>query len=173
MLTRIAGFIFCLLGLSATPATTRGSEQANQGDVTDGCRLDLSTDKVQYAVGEPINLHILISNVNRDPIDFFGQDYFSYMVEVFLPNGDPSPKTLWGDRNVPPRKVSEESAGETVLPGQTLLDVLDTVNRGFDMTLSGKYVIVVHRSFSIEPDRKKWFEVSSNKLVVEIDDPKD
>jgi hypothetical protein len=58
-----------------------------------------------------------------------------------------------------------------VLPGKTVTEELLAVNRGFDMTEDGKYAIVVHRAFCLESNREKWFDVASNKLVVELSEP--
>jgi hypothetical protein len=171
VLIRFIGCFLCVVGLSAATSIsiTTSDEQAGSGESGHGCQLLLTTDKPKYEVGKPINLHILVSNNNRDPIDYFGEDYVGYSVEVFLPNGDPSPKSLWGERNMPP-KASAETAGGTVLPGKTVTEELLAANRGFDMTEDGKYAIVVHRAFCIESQPGKWFDVPSNKIFVELYD---
>jgi hypothetical protein len=178
MLIKIAGFILCLLGLSVAPATTRDSGQANQGDVIEGCRLDLSADKERYEFGEPITLHIRISNVGQNEIDYFGEGYCGYRVEVFLPEvvvfrpkTGPSPLTLWGDEQAHPEKTSD--AGGSVLRGKSSLEELTTLNRAFDMTLSGTYGIVVHRMIMIPGDSQagSYVDVPSNKIFLEISDP--
>jgi hypothetical protein len=131
----------------------------------------LSADKERYEFGEPITLRIRINNVGQDEIDYFGEGYCGYRVEVFLPKAGPSPLTLWGNEQAHPEKTSD--AGGSVLRGKSALEDLPALNRAFDMTLSGTYAIVVHRMIMIPGDSQagSYVDVPSNKIFLEICDP--
>ena len=169
----IPKFAICgciLLLLSASPATTQ-SDDGGCAPPTEGCRLNLDTEKPQFAIGEPIDLRVSLHNVSRDKVRTGSLAYLGCRIEVLLPNGKPAPLTLWGEKLIHPMWVSAGSNTIELYRGEVWDEELRDLNRAFDMTLSGKYMITVHRMVTSSSDPEKLVDVPSNKIKVELHDP--
>jgi hypothetical protein len=101
--------------------------------------------------------------------------FFGCRIEVIL-KGNPMPLTRWGEQVVHPRKVSADSAGggPLIRGEESRPEEIGPLNRAFDMTTQGNYVIVVYKQITYDSDPGKWSEISSNKVTLELyDAPRD
>jgi len=135
--------------------------------MNEGCRVSLNVDKVKYDFGEPINIGATVQNVSREKLWVEGNQLrFPYRFEIYGPNSDETPLTLWGNKRM---KVHSGSlATELLSKGEKRSDTFSMLNRTFDMSLPGKYAIVVHRVVRSELDPNAWIDVMSNTVVVEV-----
>ncbi len=162
----------CVLAINllAVIPTTMTGESRKWGETIEGCRISLTADKPRYRFGDSIDLRVLAQNIGRDRLEVFGTGYFGCEVEVYLPNGHPAPTTIWGELMLHPKKVSAISAGGTILlrDEESRPDDLGVLNRAFDMSLDGKYAIVVRKMVRSGADPNSWIEVRSNPITIEV-----
>jgi hypothetical protein len=168
MLARPSFYFACLIFLMLSGA--KQEDGINWGSSVEGCRLSLSADKTQYHAGEPVNLRVVLQNQDRNELRTFQGEFFPYRVEIYLPNNDEAPLTLWG-RMVTRTREQASNVGIILPRGESHADDLIALNRMYDMTLDGKYVIFVHRTLPSESDPHAWTSVDSNPVVVEIKNP--
>lgn len=158
--------IACLILTGATQNKT----DVNWGPTIEGCRLSLMSAKDLYEAGEPVMIRVVLQNQEREKLTVSISQPFPYRVELYLPNGhEEAPMTLWG-HSIERRLLMEDESsvagilqrGESKSPDSLML------NREFDMTIDGRYVLTVHATIPSETDPKAWVDVVSNRIVIEI-----
>jgi hypothetical protein len=159
------GIVMLSTALSAATQDTGGQLW---GSPIEGCRLSLGTDKQQYQFGEPIHLHVMLENTDRDSLTVVEGYWLPYRVEVTAPNLHDAPPTLWSQAE----KRGEELGGSArvikLSKGQTREEDFLSLNRYFDMSLSGKYAIVVNQILPSALDPNGWVTVTSNPIVIDV-----
>jgi hypothetical protein len=149
---------------------TNANDATQWGPATEGCRISLSFDKTEYDFGESINLSATVQNVGREKLQVEGNQLrFPYRFEFYGPKSEETPLTLWGQAFM--RTHGGSQSQQILSRGETRTDTFPTLNRAYDMTLAGKYSIVVHRIVPSELDPKAWIDVASNTLIIEVKDP--
>lgn len=149
------------------PVTSPSPGTGGWGIPVEGCRLQLATDRDQYQFGDLVKLRVVLENEHRDQLWVFEGAEFPYRIEVFRSSNEPAPLTLWG-RIMSSRKKEASNNAVRLLRGQARVDELPMLNRVFDMSLDGKYAILVHRTLPSELDPNAWIEVTSDCVVVTI-----
>jgi hypothetical protein len=125
----------------AQPATTQDGVQ--WGPSVDGMRLRAMTDAPSYGLMEPILLRVEIQNVGSKARGTLSLGLLDdCTLEVTGPTGEKSPLTLWG--RVESKHPPGGSAVYTSLAPGASLTLSGLINRKYDMTLEGKYTLVVH-----------------------------
>jgi hypothetical protein len=152
-------------------ANTDNAEGPVWGPTSEGCRISLSLDKTAYEFGESVEVRATVENVDREKLQVEGiQARFPYRFEFFGPNSEEVPLTLWGRSLMKPHGGSFAMDG--LSKGQMRADTFSDLNRTFDMTLNGKYALIIHRAAPSELDPQAWINVVSNTVVFEIKGPK-
>lgn len=164
--------IICSIACWACMLLTGASQneaQFNWGPTVEGCRLSLMSEKAQYEIGEPVIINVVLQNQDREKLAVSVSQPFPYRVELYLPNNDEAPLTLWGHSMN--RKLLIElgsSVASVLYRGDSKSPDSLMLNREFDMTLDGRYLLIVHKTVPSETDPNAWIDVSSNKVVIEI-----
>jgi hypothetical protein len=162
--------LICLLLLGLLGATDDNGG-SHWGPISEGCRIGLSTDKLVYEFGESVDVSALVENVDRDKLEVEGsQARFPYEIELYGPNSDEVPLTLWGKQLMKSHFGSR--AFDSLSRGQIRTDTFSTLNRTFDMTLNGKYILIIHRRVPSDLDPSAWINIDSNTVIFEIKVPK-
>lgn len=138
------------------------------GPVTDGCQFSLSSSKVTYRYDQSVPLRFEIKNVNVESVGMSRDHLFDmYRFDVRLPDGEPAPLTLYG-KLLNQRPFFGSSVFINLDRGMTDTHELSAINRIYDMTLEGEYMITVYRkNFSVNGTVMKT-EVASNELKVVV-----
>jgi hypothetical protein len=165
MLTKTSIFIV-LIGVASLTGTDQ-VEQLPWGTTVEGCRLGASTDKEQYDFGQPINLHLVLQNKDRDRLKLSEGSDFGFTIEIISPNQQTAHLTLWGEGTLNGNAMEARRRLITLAHGDTTTASI-MLNRAYDMTLDGKYTISAHRIIPSNLDADAWVDVSSNKVIVEI-----
>jgi hypothetical protein len=166
MFLRILICSICVMS-SALSQDGQVSQDLKWGAISEGCRISLTSDKEQYNFGDPINLHVVLQNVDRKELRIFEGAHFPYRIEMYLPNNEDGTLTLWGHTQTR-AEIAASNIRIILMQGQTQADDFITLNRAYDMSLDGKYAIVAHRIVPSETDPKAWVDVVSNPIVIEI-----
>jgi hypothetical protein len=168
MKTRV--HLAALILLSLLGAT--GVDQDTQWDpAAEGCRVSLSTNKSEYFFGESIDITAAVQNLDRENLQVEGNHLrFPYRFELYGPNSEEIPLTLWGRAIMKPHGGS--IAFTALSKGQSRVDAFSVLNRAFDLTLEGKYALVIHRTVPSALDPHAWIDLVSNTVIFEIKNPK-
>lgn len=158
--------LLCLLALLLLAGADKPDGPPEWGIPVEGCRLSLATDKTQYSFGEPINIHVVIQNTDRHQLRVIEGQNFPYHVQVIGPKNDDSPLTLWGRYITRPHSGSADTI--FLSKGQTKDDDFEMLNEAYDMTLPGKYGIIVTGSLPSETDPNASIGVISNTIIIEV-----
>jgi hypothetical protein len=138
------------------------------GNIAGGARLSISFDKSAYKLGEPVNFHVMIQNVSRDRLNVGGVGEFPFKFEIYAPNGDWAPLTLWGRKMARP-KAEVSSASVILHRGDSWSADFQTLNAAYDMTLPGRYSIVFVEPVISDSDPEATVSVMSNTVIVEVE----
>ncbi len=149
-------------------AATQERGESPWGPPTEGCRLSLSTNKQQYQFGEQIDLHITLENADRDYLVLAEGYWVPYKLEITAPNLRDAPPTLWGQAEQRGEALGGSARVYKLSKGQTRAEDFVMLNRYFDMSLNGKYSIVVHQILPSAIDPNGWITVTSNPILIQI-----
>lgn len=172
---------FTVLLATMTLATARDKadrpEEAG-GEIVDGYRLFAATDRRAYKLGETVNLTVKLTNAGDGEVSVINAAHdTTYEVDITVPRvgigpggetADKAPLTLKG-RARAQTALHRGNHITPVAPGESVTIEMPDLNRLYDMTLSGKYTIVVRRELRSR-DNNKTVEVVSNALTVQIED---
>jgi hypothetical protein len=145
---------------------------SDSGPSLEGCLLTITSDHSTYEPGQPIKLHILLLNT-RPQLSFPEDGAYAFDIDVFLADDTPAPLTLWGRDHARQTKFSGvfRNNWTTLTAGQGYnCDYPDLARRN-DMTLDGRYKIVVHRLLPSETDPNAQIDLTSNELTVTVATP--
>lgn len=136
------------------------------GKPTEGVVCAVSTDRKNKRFGfeDPIWVELRTKNTSSKEIKVVQTNLLSaFKLVVIGPDNKPSPLTLYGNRE------SEFSGAErsvhTIKPGEEDRPERVLLNRYFDMTLPGEYLVSFSRK-AILPNQKNPVTVTSNKLRI-------
>jgi hypothetical protein len=159
-----------LLMVDAGPRSETGKRvRQTWGKAVEGQAVSISSEKMAYAPGERILLHVRFKNVGRKEVRVLRAHSLAlYKVSLLLPDGKAAPWTLFGkrqldgsgegSRDVDILKVGEESRVELEL------------TRLFDLSLDGKYTVSVERAVWVDHVVRSALKATSNKLEITIDE---
>jgi hypothetical protein len=164
--------LICMASLRAEgsgnePSTTWGPEAA-------GCRLSATADRASYRFDQPIRLHLKLENVGDKTVHLIGSPHsvlmtVGFRLDVHLPDGEPAPLTLEGQRQT-------EVAGEVSVSGFALeaghsaTHIVPMLNHLYDMTLLKEYSVTVYWHLAPQQGEEKPIEVKSNVLKILVHD---
>ena len=115
------------------------------------CQLAIIPENDSYRFDEPITLRLVFKNTGSEKVAIArktrpAQLTKIYSFEVYLPNGNPAPLTLEGQRQCLPLR-GQRPKPIYLEPGEKNEDYVPMLNRIYDMTLSGEYIIKAHRYY--------------------------
>lgn len=144
-----------------------GDSDKPWGNTVEGCRIRVTAGRNEYKVGDPIDLSITLQNRDRKELDDVSDPI--YEIKVILHGHGEALLTRWGKREMySMRHYSIQNASVKLSTGQSSTYKFSTLNRAFDMTLSGKYDVEVQRRVSSELDPKAYVDVFSNVLTLNV-----
>jgi hypothetical protein len=160
--------IACVLMAAEPDAKSEGSKK-EWGEPVAGQVISIKTNGVEFAPEERIVLTVRYKNVGQKPVRtmFTGNEFATYDIDVLLPNGKETRKTLYGKR------CSEESepgyvATSETQPGEEKSRGGIPLSRCFDFSLDGTYMIVVRQILLQRGKDGEVLKATSNKLKVTI-----
>jgi hypothetical protein len=138
------------------------------GKAIEGQAISIATSKTVYTSGEPIILKINFKNTGHNEVLFVRRLPLAvYDVTVLMPDGTKAPLTLFGTR-----RFGSRSGGSKIIdslkPGEQVRSEIE-LNRVFDMTIDGKYLVSVQRRVWKDGSLQDALKTTSNQLDVSID----
>jgi hypothetical protein len=139
-----------------------------QGEENEGLQLSARTSKREYQAGEDVDLSLVLANVANTDVRVWNTALLRlYQIEMTLPTEKQAPLTLYGERQA----SSQGSRGTRILkPGDSMTKSTTALNRLYDMTLPGEYIIVAKVCLFKRGSDKETFTLVSNKATVKIMD---
>jgi hypothetical protein len=142
------------------------SAEKKWGEAVEGQALSISSEKPAYAPGEAIVLDITFKNVGQKVVyHSLTHPMMIYDVDVTLPDGKPSPLTLYGEFGGDRRG---SGTARTLKPGEDMSAQID-LTRHFDITLAGTYTVSLATRVWTDAGYTK-LEAKSNKLEIPVDE---
>ncbi|MGA2232293.1 MAG: hypothetical protein ABSH22_15455 [Tepidisphaeraceae bacterium] len=129
-----------------------------------GWRTSLSADKGEWSIGEPISITLVTLNVDSaDGLLFDARAAFTFDITNSI--GNKCPQTPRGEI-----QANNTTTGgvPSMSPGEIDVRTFTELNRKYDMTLPGKYVIVVHRKAGTAPNPFANIDVASNPITITL-----
>jgi hypothetical protein len=108
-------------------------------------RLAAKLTSDRFQPGVDLSLVATITNVSNSPVKI-AQDYFwaLYSVTVLLPQGTPAQLTAHGRAALSVDKPSR-NARQTLKPKESVVEVLPSLGRLFDISQTGRYSVTAKR----------------------------
>ncbi len=130
--------------------------------------ITISTSQTEVKAGVPVNLEIVLANLSQQDIHIFrapGHEHAElfYSISVCRGDGSAAPMTTYDDaiNNRGARPISKIMT--TIKPGEKLKEYA-TISDIFDMTVAGKYEIVVKRPDPLDPR----VLIRSNRISIDV-----
>lgn len=163
-------FLIVMLVMTGISVAAIGEEPKDWGLPNDGWHLSLVIEEKEYLVGQPIGIKVVLQNIGQDAAKIpWGGGNVLYVIpaDVTFSDGEKCPKTFWGERETFAPHGSNSLMKVAPQESDTITSITN-LNRAYDMTLDGKYTIVVHRNLPSRADPNKWIDVVSNPVVITI-----
>lgn len=178
--------VVCALGMlfahgGAVGQNEEGGKAPKGGPgVAHNCRLSVTADKESYKFGSPVNLTLKFENLGSRSVsvanitraDTYEFD-LSLPKSVAMSDGDMperSPLTLRGRAMVHAMKNHGSNQVATLDSGKSVVVQIPTLNRVYDMTLTGEYTLVVRRELPSPEEKSESREVVSAPVSIRITD---
>ncbi len=163
MRTAICCVCFMLIG---SVQAGNNNDAGHWGPATEGCRVMIRPDKVEYDPGEPITIHISLQNESRDLLRVMDSG-MPYSVDVLWQNSvSTAPLTEWGQWLASPFTLTSTNVISLERGGVYRDELL--LNRAYDMTRDGKYEVTLRWGVRSEIDPHATVQVTSNTIVLSV-----
>jgi len=173
----LAAFVTMFLAINSSVSVSDDAQAPAKGTIAwgesrSGRAIAIRVEKSAYAPEEPVRLRITLRNVGQKAfkIGDGDDDLENYKIRVVYSDGKDTELTAYGKHSERGRSAAVRSYRmATLRPGEDH-SVDFPLSRFFDLSLPDKYAVVVSRGVLSEADPKKRETVTSNKLLISIDD---
>lgn len=162
--------VMALAGVTKVDAEAKEKSQPTEwGSETEGCRLAVMADHEAYRFDQPISLSLVCKNTGGKEIGVTRSTLMrDYRFNVRLPDGKPAPLTLEGKRQA--EFPFFMNMLHILKPGDSDTTPVPMLNRLYDMTLRGEYIVTIYRKTRPQGDKQKPVDVMSNVLKIVVHD---
>jgi len=167
----ISVLLFPILAMAQVDVRPGDDEAAKRtwGKVVQGQAVSIVVKKSVYAPEEQIGLSICFKNLGHEDVQVVQANTLRvYQVDVILPDGNDAPITLYG-KSAFERDEQSQRTVITLKPNEQQCVELE-LNRLYDLSLAGRYKVVVHREVWKSERRSENVKVTSNTLEIAIDE---
>jgi len=170
--------IVSLPALIAAGPDSSGKEEPKRelplwGQPVEGLRLSLRSAQTKYAVGDKVEVQMVIQNVdtkNRDVVDTDPRLIFEF--EVKGPDGKALPLNKRGKEIQENPRVFEKMTLRLLKPKEETAFSLE-LSEFYDLQNPGEYQATASIAVQQQKDTKKWSKLSSNPLTITITEAKE
>lgn len=179
-ITRSLWAVLCALWISeamAEPAQKPPKKSANEefmnreaGPIVEGVQLILQTEESKFSPYSPILMRISVKNTTDKMLNYVvSHVHRDYEFMVTDEKGEPIPLTRYGQSQLKPLFTAGSVGNMDMDPGGEWRDEI-IINRYFDMTLEGVYLIKCIRKRVEKLDKSELVPIVSGVLRVKVDD---
>jgi len=153
----------CILLLSIFGICCAALTQATQQPT-----ITIGSKNPTFESGQPIQVHIVLKNTASQSFSIFRtpggvRGELFYSISVTGPDGNPAPLTKYGEAAQKHGLIPLCRTMKVIAPGQTI-DSNANVERMFDMTPAGTYVVQASRASPLDPA----VILKSNTLTISV-----